>query len=99
MSTCEREKAECWTTHAITIPNKPWDSVSMEFVLGLLRTQRGNNSILVVDIFTKMAHFIPCFKTSDATHVANFFFDEIVRLHGFLKCIISNKDTRFTRHF
>jgi hypothetical protein len=84
----------------LPILEKSWDAVSMEFILGLSRTQGWLDSIfVVVDIFSKMAHFIPCQKTSDATHIVNLFFKEVIRLHSLPRRIVSVQDTKFVGHF
>jgi len=74
----------------LPVPTAPWVDVSMDFVLGLPKTQCNKDLIfMVVDWFSKMAHFIACNKINDATNITELYFKEISRLHGVPRSIVS----------
>ena len=63
----------------------------MDFITGILKIKKQNDSIFVViDKFSKEAHFIPIKSTYKGLNIVNIFLKEIFRLHGIPKVIISD---------
>lgn len=72
----------------------------MDFILELSKTPRHFDSVMVVvDRFSKMAHFVTCKKNANASLMATLFFKNVVELLRVPKSIVTNKDVKFTGHF
>src|SRR3954463_15428061 len=84
----------------LDVPIWKWDSISMDFVVGLPRALGGHDSIwVIVDRLTKSAHFLPVKTTHKVIHLARLFIAEFVRLHGVPSSIVSDRDPKFTSRF
>jgi len=84
----------------LPIPEWKFDSVSMDFVTGLPVAAGGLNAVwVIVDRLTKVARFIPMKNTWSMEKLADAYANEIIRLHGVPKDIVSDRDPRFLSHF
>jgi hypothetical protein len=72
----------------------------MDFIVGLLRSRAGYDSIeVVVDRLAKAVHFILVKTTYNSAVLAELYMSRIVCLHGIPKKIVSDRGTQFTFHF
>ena len=72
----------------------------MDFIIGLPRTSRGFDSIwVIVNRLTKSVHFIPVRVSYSAERLARVYIQEVVRLHGVPKSIISDRGYHLTSNF
>jgi hypothetical protein len=84
----------------LKIPEWKWEEISMDFIMGLPKTQSGYDSIwAVVDRLSKVAHFIPVKTTYKGSKPAELYIARIVCLHGVPKKIVSDRGTQFTLMF
>nr|KYP63406.1 Retrotransposable element Tf2 [Cajanus cajan] len=102
--TCQKAKIEHQRPggflQLMEIPEWKWDSVTMDFVVGLPRTARNSDTIwVIVDRLTKCAHFLPVNKRWSLERLAQLYIREKVWLHGVPSSIISDRDPRFTSKF
>ena len=101
---CQRVKVEHQVPSGLLQPIRisewKWDRITMDFVVGLPLTGRKHDSVwVVVDRFTKSAHFLPVRTDYSLDKLAELYIKEIVRLHGIPVSIISNRDPRFISRF
>ena len=77
------------------IPEKAWTHISADFITKLPLAQEYNSILVIVDRFTKMAHFIPTTERMSVEGLAWLFRDNVWKLHGLPDNIISDREPQF----
>ncbi|WVZ83779.1 hypothetical protein U9M48_030884 [Paspalum notatum var. saurae] len=80
----------------LPIPDQAWQVVTLDFIEGLPVSSHFNCILVVVDKFSKYAHFIALAHPFTALKVAKVFMDNIYRLHGMPMALVSDRDRIFT---
>lgn len=99
---CQRTKAPRHAKHGLLhpleLPSKPWTHISTDFITDLPKSGGKSNILVVVDRFTKMAHFIPIDKRDSPT-VAKAYLEQVWKCHGFPEYVVSDRDGTFTGQY
>jgi transposase InsO family protein len=85
--------------HPLPIPDRPWSSVSMDFISKLPQCKNHDTILVVVDRFTKMAHFIPCNEKCYSAERAKLILSNVIKFHGIPDDIISDRGPQFVSKF
>lgn len=100
---CQRNKALAVSLEGLllplAVPDAIWEDMSMDFIEGLPKSQGFDVIFLVVDHPWKYSHFIGLRHLYSVKVVAKVFIKEVVRLHGYLKSIVSNRHKVFLSNF
>jgi len=83
----------------LEISERPWSSISMDFITNLPDSDGFTCILVIVDRLTKMFHLIPFHGLPSAIDTASAFIDHIFRLHGLPEEIISDRGSQFTSKF
>ena len=106
MSSCEQCQRTKNATHKpygllqpLDIPNRPWLSIPMDFIVKLPHSHGYDSIWVICDRMTHASHFIPICKKMHAPQLARLFLHRVFCHHGFPQTIVSDRGSIFISSF
>jgi hypothetical protein len=85
--------------HPLPIPNAPWDTISVDFIVELPESSGHDAIMVVVDSVTKRAHFVDTLTTITAARSARLFVQNVWKHHGLPHKDVSDRGPQFVAEF
>lgn len=100
---CQRHKPESISypglLQPLELPYKPWTDISMDFIEGLPNSEGRTVILVIIDRFSKFAHFIGLHHPYTTSTIARVFIDHIYSIHGLPQTIVTDRDKIFVSLF
>jgi len=87
------------TLQQLPIPEKPWNSISMDFIKQLPASSGFTSILVVVDCLSKQSIFIPMTDTINSTELAQLFVIHVFSKHGVPEHVTSDQGSKFVSRF
>ena len=85
--------------HSLPIPDRPWQSIGLDFMGPLPKSNNFDYLLVAIDQLTSQVHLVPTMTTVITRGVMWLILKEVVRLHGIPESIVSDRYTKFTSIF
>jgi hypothetical protein len=100
---CQQAKSErihpAGLLQPLPVPAGAWQDITLDFIEKLPKSESYDTILVVVDRFTKYAHFLALKHPFIAAQVAQLLLDHVIKLHGLPQSMVSDRDKIFTSTF
>src|SRR5438445_11774012 len=101
--TCAHTKTSHYCPHGLlkqlSIPERPWNLISMDFIEQLPLSSGYTSILVVIDRLTKQSIFIPTYDTITLPELVKLFVTHVFSKHGVPSHVTSNRGPEFVSHF
>jgi len=100
---CQRNKIihqkRATPLYLLNAPEGPWQEITVDMIGPLLQSKNNDAMLVVIDRLTKMIQIIPTFVGITSKEIAELYKNNIWKLHGIPRKIISDREPQFTLKF